>query len=82
MGYGPKGPGDGHWSRLDDFLRTSPGDPGCSVSRRDIGAYAELTVSDGAPALRFPDVTAHLESCVDCREDVEGLIAALRYSAD
>jgi hypothetical protein len=63
------------------FLRTGPGDPGCSVCRRDIDAYAELAVSGGAPASRLPGVAAHLESCADCRQDVEGLIAALRDTA-
>jgi hypothetical protein len=82
MGYGPKDSGDGHWSRLDDLLLTSPVDPGCSVSRRDVDVYAELTLDGGAPAARFPGVAAHLESCAECREDVEGLIAALRDTAD
>ena len=63
-------------------LRTSPGDPGCSVSRRDIGAYAELIIRGSPPAPRFPGVAAHLESCAACWEDVEGLIAALRDTAD
>jgi hypothetical protein len=82
MGYGPKGSGDGYWSRLDDFVRTSPVDPGCSVCRRDIDVYAELTLSGGAPARRLPGVAAHLESCADCREDAEGLLAMLRDPAD
>ena len=48
----------------------------------DVDVYAELTLDGGAPAARFPGVAAHLESCAECREDVEGLIAALRDTAD
>ena len=74
--------GNGRWKRLDDFLRTDPRDPGCSTCRHDIDTYAELTVNRGAPASRFPGVTAHLESCADCRDDLKGLISALSDITD
>jgi hypothetical protein len=82
MGNGHGDSGHEHWARLDDFLRTSPADPGCAGCRLGIDAYAELTVDDGAPAALLPGVAAHLESCADCREDLEGLIAALSHTSD
>lgn len=82
MRNGPRdsGTGSGHWKRLDDLLRTDPDDAGCDACRLDIDAYADLVVIGGAPAARYPGVAAHLNSCADCREDLEGLIAALSHT--
>ena len=65
------------WEKLDALLRTDPDDPGCSICRLDIDVYAELSVRGGAPAARFPGVATHLASCAECRDDLDGLIAAL-----
>ena len=70
---------DEHWTRLDDYLRTDPSDPGCDMCRLDLPAYAELTTDGGAAAELLPHVAAHLGSCPDCREDLRGLIDALAH---
>jgi len=82
MRNGPIDSGKDRWKRLDNFLRTDPIDPGCSICRLDIDLYAELTVSGRSPAARFPGIAAHLESCADCRGDLKGLMAALSCQTD
>jgi len=58
-------------------------------ARRDLGCEAGFAVMDRyVEALRqgenvlqaFPELVAHLENCSACREDVEGLLAALRQT--
>ena len=73
----PSDSGREPWERLDALLRTDPDDPGCSVCRLDIDVYAELSIKGGDPVTRFPGVAAHLRSCAECHDDLEGLIAAL-----
>lgn len=70
---------DEHWARLDDYLRTDPSDPGCETCRLNLDTYAELATSSSAAAELLPHVAAHLESCLDCREDLRGLIGALAH---
>lgn len=72
----------GLWTRLDALLRTDPDDPGCGICRIDLDAYAEGEVDDATPAARYPHVAAHLRSCPECRDDLEGLIAALSHTTD
>lgn len=73
----PSNSGRELWKRLDALLWTDPEDPGCSICRLDIDVYAEISVKGGDPAARLPGVAAHLGSCAECRDDLEGLIAAL-----
>ena len=53
-------------------------DLGCDVCFDVFDAYAEALLR-GEPVDRlFPEVIAHLAGCTACREDAEGLLAALR----
>ena len=55
-----------------------PRDPGCEACFALLDRYADA-VLDGRPAAElFPEVAAHLLDCAACREDTEGLLAALR----
>ena len=66
---------DGLVNRL---LGAGERDPGCEACFEALDAYAEA-VLNGADADRlFPEVIAHLTGCAACREDAEGLVAALR----
>lgn len=68
-----------HWRRPDTFLRTDPDDPGCDAVRELLDVYAEMSVQDLLPALRFPEVARHLGACVACGEDLVGLVAVLAH---
>ena len=69
------------WSALDDFLGTDPGDVGCARAMQMLHIYAELTAAGALPEQRYPGIAAHLRACGPCREDFEGLLAALRDQA-
>ena len=53
-------------------------DPGCEACFEILDQYAEAVLQDPGAARRFPEIVAHLAGCPACREDTEGLIAALR----
>jgi hypothetical protein len=65
----------------DDLRRRLLGsgfrDPGCESCFEVLEQYAEA-VARGEGAQLFPEVAAHLMGCDACREDAEGLIAAIR----
>jgi hypothetical protein len=64
---------------LEAFLRVDPADSGCDEAVRLLHVYAELAERDPAEAERWrPDVAAHLRACGPCREDLAGLLAAIR----
>lgn len=62
----------------DRLLGSGFRDPGCEACFEVLDQYAEALVQGGDAARRFPEVVAHLADCDACREDAEGLIAALR----
>jgi hypothetical protein len=53
-------------------------DPGCEACFDVLDRYAEALLAGQDVKVLFPQVITHLESCVACREDTEGLLAALR----
>jgi hypothetical protein len=57
-------------------------DPGCEAGFEVLDRYAEALLAGRDVEKLFPQVVAHLESCVACREDTEGLLAALRAADD
>jgi hypothetical protein len=71
------------WSALDRFLRTDPRDVGCAEAMELLHVYAELAAAD-APAAqqRYPGIAAHLAACGPCGEDFDGLLAAIRGTAE
>jgi hypothetical protein len=57
-------------------------DPGCEACFEVLDRYAEALLAGRQVEELFPEVVAHLESCVACREDTEGLLAALGAADD
>lgn len=52
-------------------------DPGCEAAFEQFDRYCDA-VRRGADAAReFPEFIAHIRNCAACREDAEGLLAAL-----
>lgn len=70
----------GGWAALESFLHTDPCDVGCARAIEILHVYAELVVTGEDPERRFPGVAAHIEACGPCREDLTGLVAAIRGS--
>lgn len=56
-------------------------DCGCEAGFELLDQFVEAVMRGEDVARRFPEVVAHLAGCPACREDTEGLIAALRLDA-
>lgn len=65
----------------DRLLGSAARDPGCEACFELLDMYAEAVLRGGDIARLFPEVLAHLAGCPACREDTEGLLAALRLQA-
>jgi hypothetical protein len=70
------------WTALERFLRTNPGDVGCAEARELLHVYAELAAADAPAVQRYPGIAAHLAACGPCGEDFDGLLAAIRGTAE
>lgn len=66
--------------RLRKWLGNARRDLGCEAGFEVIHRYAEALLRGENVEPAFPEVVAHLENCTACREDVEGLLAALRQT--
>ena len=66
----------------DRLLGGEARDPGCDACFELLDEYAEALLRGDDVTLRFPEVVAHVASCEDCREDTEGLLAALRRATE
>jgi hypothetical protein len=64
--------------RLRRLLGNTHRDPGCDEGFEVMDQYVEALLRGENVDQTFPEVFAHLENCVACREDVEGLLAILR----
>ena len=64
--------------RLRRLLGNARRDLGCDAGFEVLDRYAEAQLRGENVAQTFPEIVAHLENCTACREDVEGLLAALR----
>jgi hypothetical protein len=64
--------------RLQRLLGNALSDPGCDDAFEVAHRYAEALLRGENVAEAFPEVVVHLENCTACREDLEGLLAALR----
>jgi hypothetical protein len=69
-------------SALDRFLRTDPRDVGCAEAMDLMHVYVELVAADASAAQRYPGIAAHLAACGPCAGDFDGLLAAVRSSAE
>ena len=67
---------------LDRFLRTDPRDVGCAEAMDLMHVYVELVAADASASRRYPGITAHLAACGPCAGDFDGLLAAVRSSAE
>ncbi len=56
---------------------TQPVEIGCDECFEQLDRFAELTRDGQSAADVLPLVQQHLERCADCREEFEGLLAAL-----
>jgi hypothetical protein len=70
------------WPELERFLRTDPRDVGCDDALAVLHIYAEIMARGEDPEVRFPGVSAHLRACGPCAEDLNGLLEAIRASAE
>ena len=67
---------------LDQLLRATDGDAGCTAGARILAAYVELELAGEDPASRYPGAAIHLQSCPACRADHDGLLEAARRFGD
>jgi predicted anti-sigma-YlaC factor YlaD len=63
---------------LDRLLGTSDHDPGCEAAFEVMDQYVDAVLQGGDVRRMYAAVVAHLENCAACREDTEGLLAAIR----
>lgn len=52
-------------------------DPGCDAAFVELDRYCEAVRRGEDAAARYPLFAAHILNCAACREDTEGLLAAL-----
>ena len=60
------------------LLSPDPRDVGCSETFDHVDRYVEALLAGREHDPLYTGVTAHLRGCGPCREDFEGLIAAVR----
>jgi hypothetical protein len=58
-------------------LRGGQTDAGCDVTFQVLDRYVQAHGHEPGPGQRFPGVAAHLRGCGACRQDCEGLLAAV-----
>jgi len=71
---------------MNDYLKNlilgrGPLDHGCEAGMAVVDLYAEALLRGDDVERLFPEVVAHMAGCAACREDIEGLIEALRHVA-
>lgn len=57
---------------------TGTDDPGCDAAFEALDRYIEALLRGDDVTATYADVVTHLRNCSACREDAEGLLAALR----
>jgi hypothetical protein len=63
---------------LRRLLGTGDPDAGCEHGFEQLDQYCDAALRGDDVSVRFADIVAHIGNCAACREDTEGLIAALR----
>jgi len=66
--------------RVHGLLGNARRDLGCDAGFAVMDQYAEALLRGENAEQAFPELAAHLENCIACREDIEGLLAALRQT--
>ena len=59
------------------LLGQGPRDQGCEAGMAVVEEFVEAVLRGEEVERRFPEIVAHMAGCPACREDIEGLIAAL-----
>ena len=72
--------GDLH--HLDELLRATDGDAGCTAGEAILDAYVQLELDGQDPTAAFPGTAIHLRSCPGCRADHDGILEAARRFGD
>ena len=67
---------------LDDLLRATDGDAGCTAGEGILDAYVDLELAGEDAAAAFPGTAIHLRSCPGCRADHDGLLEAADLFGD
>jgi predicted anti-sigma-YlaC factor YlaD len=67
---------------LDELLRATVGDTGCTAGAAILDAYVELELAGDDAAAVYPGTAMHLRSCPGCRADHDGLLEAARRFGD
>lgn len=62
---------------IERLLGTDARDPGCDAAFAVLDQYADAVRRGEDPRTRYAEFLAHIRHCDACREDAEGLIAAL-----
>ena len=67
---------------LDELLRATDGDTGCTAGAAILDAYVQLELAGEGAAGIYPGTAIHLQSCPGCRADHDGLLEAARRFGD
>jgi anti-sigma factor ChrR (cupin superfamily) len=62
---------------VTELLGSTEPDAGCDAGFELLDEYADLVAAGRDADAAFPQVAAHLRVCDACREDTEGIIAAI-----
>jgi len=62
---------------LDRLLGSKGRDPGCEGAFEILDQYVEAVRRGADVEARYADFVTHIRNCAACREDTEGLLAAL-----
>jgi len=65
-------------SELSKLLGSASPDAGCDHSGDFMDEYCDLMIRGEPIPGRFAEFLTHIGNCAACREDTEGLLAALR----
>jgi hypothetical protein len=62
---------------LERLLGLPGRDPGCDIGFTQLDRYCDAVRRGEDVERQFPDLVRHIQNCPACREDTEGLLAAL-----
>ena len=62
---------------FERLLGSSDRDSGCEGAFEVLDQYVEAMRRGEDVSIRYPEFVAHIQNCAACREDTEGLLAAL-----
>ena len=67
---------------LEKLFTVDPRDAGCEQTMELLDVYVDTVIAGRDPEATMPGITAHLRSCLPCRTDFEGLLAAVTANND